>query len=78
MMFPQQVSVQSALLTASNATSMVLESVMLVNVKLVTYNKQAKQRALSASISVLSAVPMISESVSNVEELASKTLQVSV
>ena len=66
------------LLTASNATSMVLESVMLVNVKLVTYNKQAKQRALSASISVLSAVPMISESVWNVEELASKTLQVSV
>jgi hypothetical protein len=57
---------------------MVLESVMLVNVKLVTYNKQAKQRALSASISVLSAVPMILESVWNVEELASKTLQVSV
>jgi nicotinamide mononucleotide (NMN) deamidase PncC len=57
---------------------MVLESVMLVNVKLVTYNKQAKQRALSASISVLSAVPMISESVWNVEELVSKTLQVSV
>ena len=57
---------------------MVLESVMLVNVKLVTSSKQAKQRALSASISVLSAVPMISESVWNVEELVSKTLQVSV
>lgn len=57
---------------------MALESVMLVNVKLVTSNKQAKQHALSASINALSAVPMISESVSNVEELASKTLQVSV
>ena len=57
---------------------MVLESVMLVNVKLVTSSKQAKQRALFASISVLSAVPMILESVWNVEELASKTLQVSV
>ena len=57
---------------------MVLESVMLVNVKLVTSSKQAKQRALFASISVLSAVPMILESVWNVEELVSKTLQVSV
>lgn len=62
------------LLTALNAISMDLESAILDNVKLVMCSKQVKQRALSASISALSAAPTTLDHASNAEELATKTL----
>ena len=49
-----------------------LENVMQANVKQDMYNKQAKQLAHFASISVLSAVPMILTYASIVEKLDTK------
>jgi hypothetical protein len=52
------------------------ENVMQANVKQDMFSKQVKQLAHFASISVLSAVQMILEHASNVEELDTKTLMV--
>lgn len=71
----QQVYAQSALLTASDATSLELGNVTQDSAKKVISSKRAKQHALSASISALAAVPTTSEYVLIVFVLATKTLQ---